>query len=185
MNISSGEYQGALGMANKVYDAFVLLMQAGGFVMIPLLMVGILIWTLLGVRFFNWVEAKRINETYLRTLIQRVSGWEVANRWLHQKLNAYDRLIDTLVAAAPLLGLLGTVSGMIVTFEGLTTMRFFSQQGGIAGGISEALLTTQAGLVVAIPAFFFSRILNRKVDRQLQRFRLMATSLSPEKESTR
>ncbi|HUF63090.1 MAG TPA: MotA/TolQ/ExbB proton channel family protein [Verrucomicrobiales bacterium] len=69
----------------------------------------------------------------------------------------------TLVAAAPLAGLLGTVIGMLTTFEGL------SQGGGetmgvVAGGIKEALITTQTGLLIALPGVFIALIIGRQRD---------------------
>ncbi|MDQ8183479.1 MotA/TolQ/ExbB proton channel family protein [Pelagicoccus sp. SDUM812005] len=76
------------------------------------------------------------------------------------------------VAAAPLLGLLGTIIGMIDTFEGI------SDTGGdtsvmVAGGISKALVTTNAGLVVALPALFLGFLIRRK----LRQARLVANAL--------
>ena len=79
-----------------------------------------------------------------------------------RELSKYNRLIITIVAAAPLLGLLGTVIGMIETFDSLGDMSLFSQSGGIAGGISQALITTQMGLAVAIPGLIVNGILQRK-----------------------
>lgn len=73
-------------------------------------------------------------------------------------------LIKAIVIVAPLLGLLGTVIGMIETFESLQDSALFSQSGGIAGGISQALITTQMGLVVAIPGL----LIGRKLDKQEQ-----------------
>lgn len=69
--------------------------------------------------------------------------------------------MNVMVAAAPLLGLLGTVLGMIHTFEAIAT-------GGnelteaMASGISEALITTEVGLLIAIPGFFMANVINRK-----------------------
>jgi biopolymer transport protein ExbB len=63
---------------------------------------------------------------------------------------------------APLLGLLGTVIGMIETFDSLGDMSLFSQSGGIAGGISQALFTTQMGLAVSIPGLIVNGILSRR-----------------------
>ncbi len=71
-------------------------------------------------------------------------------------------LIRSLIVIAPLLGLLGTVSGMVETCKGLGQQNLFSQSGGVAGGIAEALLTTQIGLIVAAPAI----IVNRMLDKQ-------------------
>lgn len=82
---------------------------------------------------------------------------------LSAKVPEVDRRIATLnvlVAAAPLLGLLGTVLGMLVTFRGL------SAGGGktvdvMADGISEALITTEMGLLVALPGMFIVYLVRR------------------------
>jgi biopolymer transport protein ExbB len=71
-------------------------------------------------------------------------------------------MVMTLVAIAPLIGLLGTVVGMIETFDSLASASLFSQSGGIAGGISQALFTTQLGLVVAVPGVIIGRLLDRR-----------------------
>ncbi|MAV90037.1 MAG: hypothetical protein CL676_01360 [Bdellovibrionaceae bacterium] len=78
------------------------------------------------------------------------------------ELNQYQRLIFTLVSVAPLLGLLGTVVGMIETFDSLGDGALHSQGGGIAAGISQAMLTTEMGLLVSIPGLVYSRILSKK-----------------------
>lgn len=77
-------------------------------------------------------------------------------------LKRYKTTIKTIVIAAPLIGLLGTVTGMIETFDSLASAELFSQSGGIAGGISQALFTTQLGLVVAVPGLIMGRILDKK-----------------------
>lgn len=75
------------------------------------------------------------------------------------------RVMKVCVSAAPLVGLLGTVSGMLTTFDALAT-----GPGGdktmsmIAGGISQALITTETGLVIALPGLFFQHMLARKFD---------------------
>lgn len=76
-------------------------------------------------------------------------------------------IIMTIVAAAPLVGLLGTVIGMIETFDSLASASLFSQSGGIAGGISQALFTTQLGLVVAVPGLIAGRLLDNKANNML------------------
>ena len=76
------------------------------------------------------------------------------------------RVMKVCVSAAPLLGLLGTVTGMLTTFTALA-----SGSGGeqtmdqIAGGISEALVTTETGLVIALPGLFFRYLLSRRIER--------------------
>lgn len=71
-----------------------------------------------------------------------------------------------LAAVAPLLGLLGTVTGMITTFKVITQVGT-GDPGMMAGGISEALLTTQFGLMVAVPIMFIHHFFQRKVERIL------------------
>ena len=72
-------------------------------------------------------------------------------------------LLGTLVNAAPQLGLLGTVTGMIAAFSALTR-NGTSTAKIVAGGISEALYTTAFGLIVAIPALVFYNYFNRRID---------------------
>ena len=79
-----------------------------------------------------------------------------------QMLKRYGKLVKTVVIVAPLIGLLGTVIGMIETFDSLASMSLFSQSGGIAGGISQALFTTQLGLVVAVPGLVIGRLLDKR-----------------------
>lgn len=74
----------------------------------------------------------------------------------------FSVLVRVVILIAPLLGLLGTVIGMIETFDSLATMTLHSQSGGIAGGIAQALFTTQMGLTVAIPGLLAHSMLNRK-----------------------
>ena len=77
-----------------------------------------------------------------------------------------ERFLTTLgsvAAIAPLLGLLGTVVGMIKVFSQLQ-LEGAGNAAALAGGISEALITTAAGLTVAIPALIFHRYFTRRVD---------------------
>lgn len=77
-------------------------------------------------------------------------------------------LIGVLAAIAPLLGLLGTVLGMIGTFD---TIALFGTGNAraMAGGISQALITTQTGLLIAIPGLYMRNFLQRRVDNLSQR----------------
>jgi len=75
------------------------------------------------------------------------------------RINARIRFSMVLVSTAPLAGLLGTVTGMLTTFDGLAASAGSSTASLVAGGIAEALITTMTGLVIAIPGFvFISRI---------------------------
>ena len=76
--------------------------------------------------------------------------------------------IALLAAVAPLLGLLGTVGGMIKTFTVISIYGTGNAK-ALASGISEALITTQTGLVVAIPGLFLASYLQRRSDKLLAR----------------
>lgn len=76
------------------------------------------------------------------------------------------RVMKICVSTAPLLGLLGTVTGMLNTFGALASGSGAQQtMDMVAGGISEALITTETGLVIAIPGLFFQYQLARKFER--------------------
>ena len=85
------------------------------------------------------------------------------------KLDGTISFLATLAAALPLLGLLGTVLGMLITFN--VIQRYGTGQPGLlANGIRQALLTTQAGLLAALPILFFHHIIAlnfRKIDSEL------------------
>ena len=72
--------------------------------------------------------------------------------------------LGTIAAISPLIGLLGTVVGMIKVFAAITTSGVGNPE-TLAGGISEALITTAAGLVVAIPSVIFYRYFRGKINR--------------------
>lgn len=82
---------------------------------------------------------------------------------LTSSLNRYLSIIGSLAAIAPLLGLLGTVIGMITTFDSISVFGTGNAK-AMAGGISEALITTQTGLLVAIPGFYFRNLLVQRAN---------------------
>lgn len=76
------------------------------------------------------------------------------------------RVMMICVSAAPLLGLLGTVTGMLSTFGALASGSGGEKTMGlVAEGISEALITTETGLIIALPGLFFQYLLSRKLER--------------------
>ncbi|GBL58169.1 biopolymer transport protein ExbB [Pseudomonas citronellolis] len=87
---------------------------------------------------------------------------EAAGRVIHE-MERYLNALGTIAAMAPLLGLLGTVFGMIQIFNAFMGDGMANAP-QLAGGISKALVTTASGLIVAIPAVFFHRYLLRRVD---------------------
>lgn len=88
---------------------------------------------------------------------------EEAGRHVIHSMEQYLNTLGTIAAIAPLLGLLGTVIGMIKVFAVITT-KGIGDPGILATGISEALITTAAGLSVAIPTLIFYRYFRGKVE---------------------
>ena len=76
------------------------------------------------------------------------------------------KFVKCLVAAAPLLGLLGTVLGMLQTFFGIATSDGVETAAVVASGISEALVTTEAGLTIALPALFMVMFIQRQTHHE-------------------
>jgi biopolymer transport protein ExbB len=89
---------------------------------------------------------------------------------IDHRLDDHLNTIKVLSRLAPLLGLLGTVTGMIDTFEVLTLFGT-GNPNGMASGISEALITTETGLVVAIPGFYMQSFLDRRARNLKQTLR--------------
>jgi len=87
---------------------------------------------------------------------------EDTGRHVVHELERYLDTLGTVAAITPLLGLLGTVIGMIKVFSTITTQGV-GNPGALAGGISEALLTTAAGMSVAIPTLMFYRYFRGRV----------------------
>ena len=94
--------------------------------------------------------------------VMRDSIEEAASQVIHE-LERFVAALGTIAAVAPLLGLLGTVIGMIKVFTSLN-LHGAGNASVLAGGISEALITTAAGLTVAIPAMMAHRYFVRRVD---------------------
>ena len=88
---------------------------------------------------------------------------EDVGRQIAHDLERFLNTLGTIASISPLLGLLGTVDGMIRVFATITSQGPGSP-GVLAGGISEALITTAAGLTVAIPSLAFYRYFERLVD---------------------
>ena len=169
----------------------------GGFVMPPLVVITFILWYGLSHRFLTLKTTKKDPRILIKkasegkfkkgvigesvkiafelskqfdTKKELRDNIDVEFREIKVSLNQYRTVIVSLVAVAPLLGLLGTVDGMIETFNSLGDMTLFSSTGGIAGGISKALFTTQMGLVVSIPGLIAGKVLDKKqanIEREL------------------
>ncbi len=137
-------------------------MGAGGMVMWALALLCVLYWTLVFERvwymrrvFPHWADDRRRAWEHL---VDQPGVWQRAVRtaWLaqaQQQLAGPLRLSKALVALCPLLGLLGTVSGMIAVFDVLA-LNGTGNPRGMAAGVWQATLPTMAGMVLAITGLF-------------------------------
>jgi biopolymer transport protein ExbB len=98
-----------------------------------------------------------------RDRVVMIEAIEDAGRHVTHDLERYLGMLGTIAAVSPLLGLLGTVTGMIRTFKAITVAGV-GDPTAMAGGIAEALITTAAGLIIAVPALMVYRYLRGRVD---------------------
>ncbi|WP_372862037.1 MotA/TolQ/ExbB proton channel family protein [Spongiibacter sp.] len=133
---------------------------------------------------WSWMQNKQLDNEKLRQLrgasplgeiiaaglgnakygrdIMKESIEDAASHVIHD-LERYLNALGTIAAVTPLLGLLGTVVGMIRVFSEIM-VQGTGNAGVLAGGISEALITTASGLCVAIPALVMHRYFLRRID---------------------
>ncbi len=190
------------------------LIQAGGWLMIPILacsivamaIVGERLWMLRATRvipkhlvaqIWQWVRQDELDNVRLRSLrrgspLGRILAAGIVNlehgreimkeavedtgRHVVLELERYLNTLGTIAAITPLLGLLGTVLGMIKVFTVITSQGV-GDPGVLAGGISEALITTAAGLSVAIPSLMFYRYFRGRIDMLVVRMEEEATKM--------
>ncbi|MHC4927070.1 MAG: MotA/TolQ/ExbB proton channel family protein, partial [Planctomycetota bacterium] len=94
----------------------------------------------------------------MQNAMQEVSERQVSR--MYRKLE----YLSFIGAVAPILGLLGTVTGMIRAFNQIALTEGMAKPSQLAGGISEALVTTCMGLIVAIPTMFFATYFRNRID---------------------
>jgi biopolymer transport protein ExbB len=137
------------------------------------------------------LTARLSTESELRgaelTLVEIAKNYPVSNQRDDQlvaflmkyryQVENYLGVVATSAAIAPLLGLLGTVSGMINTFMMMNTFGT-GDAATVSGGISEALVTTELGLIVAIPSLILSALLSRKAKSHNAKLEANAIQLS-------
>lgn len=190
-----------------LWDSWVDFVVRGGFMMGPLVAISVALGTVLGWRALTLIRGSRwsLDELLLRPLVWPTHGRfrgfiveavSLAHHWkakgsanlkrrlddefhpFKQRMGQGRALVGTLVALAPMAGLLGTVTGMIEMFDSLATNTFLSQTGGIAAGISQAMFTTEIGLMIAVPGLIVGRILDQKEDRMHRELDLIQEELS-------
>ena len=113
--------------------------------------------SVLGSIFEKLINEKNNDKANLRLKAEEVGRFEV------NRLEQYLSLLGTIATVSPILGLLGTVMGMINIFSNLLEANL-SSVSPLASGIAEALVTTAAGLVVAIPTLIFYRHFTRIIE---------------------
>jgi biopolymer transport protein ExbB len=185
-----------------IYDTIDMI-KIGGWVMYPLVLTCLWMWYLvikktMDMRYFmrGWMPSQYCienagNKDRKGALWQKkiIDGF-MAER--SEKINVNDEILESLKSGqitfikqeintiamlatiAPLLGLLGTVSGMIHTFSVIAEFGT-GNANDLAGGISEALLTTQSGLVISVPGLFMVTMMTRRANwllEEIQRFNL-------------
>ena len=149
----------------------------GGLTLWGILLATIVLWTLIIERYvFLYTSHPSQVQTLLTAWRARTDrrSWSARQlRRMHIAEVSYQLrrslpMIRALTASLPVLGLLGTVNGMIHTF---TVMRLFGtgHASGMANGVSEALVTTMAGLVCALPGLYFSTSLENRADVEVHK----------------
>ena len=176
------------------------LVKAGGWPMVPLLLLGVLalaivlerFWTLrrnevlppgLGQEVRNWAARGKLDPSHIQSLRansplgallavalearnrprdQIRERIEDAGRHLVHRMERFLNALGTIASAGPLLGLLGTVVGMIQMFLGILD-HGVGDVNQLAGGIGKALVCTATGMIVAIPALMFHRYFKGRI----------------------
>jgi len=130
------------------------------------------------------VNPKLYAGRFLRVLVKsrRQPGWWVESRAgdeasvIEKALGRWTWVLETIVTAAPLLGLLGTITGMIRSF------RLFGEQGlvdpaGVTGGVAEALIATAVGLFIALAALFAFNFFSQRRAQLMDELERLGTRL--------
>ena len=159
---------------NDALDFILSFMDKGGIVLWFIAALTFVMWTLVFERFWYFNSGLRKD---IDIAIARWEGRRERKSWnahqirrqliseAHIKINASLPMIKTLVALAPLFGLLGTVTGMIEVFN------IMAVTGGgdaklMAGGVSKATIPTMAGMVAALSGVFANTYITRIADRE-------------------
>ncbi len=164
----------------QLYDGWVAIqdfLNSGGNVLYLIMAVLVVLWTLILERlwYFRFVypgEVRQVVEEWHRRRDR--SSWrahkirEMLVSRLHGNLLRSVGMIKTLVAVCPLLGLLGTVTGMIEVFEVMSIVGNTNPR-PMASGVTRATIPTMAGMVAALSGYFFAATMRRYVDREAER----------------
>jgi biopolymer transport protein ExbB len=145
-------------------DSWLEFFERGGYVLWLILLASCVMWTLIAERYwFLTIGAARKHSEVVDLWRREAPESPAAREWYRRGLLAryrsqlrhYLPTIMVLTVLLPLLGLFGTVGGMIKSFDAMTLFGTGNVR-GMAAGISQALLTTMAGLVTALSGIYFS-----------------------------
>lgn len=155
-------------------DWFASFIDAGGSTLWAILAVTILMWTMILERlvFYRWVFPRRCN-AWIEEWRERTdhSSWRAhaIRRLLVSQARSQLRegisIIKILIAICPLLGLLGTVTGMIAVFD-VMALKGTSDARAMASGVSKATIPTMAGMVVALSGLYFGTRFPQRAARE-------------------
>jgi biopolymer transport protein ExbB len=144
------------------------LIDKGGWVMIAIIALSVVLYS----RCFTLLLSLRRMRRTMKHASVDLAGQLPLLPWMRNEAQETFRqqrmALGAMIAAAPLLGLLGTVSGMEKTFESLAARGGDKSMEGLAGGISEVLVATESGLAVAIPALLLVYLAHRQVHKHQQ-----------------
>ena len=153
--------------------ALLVLIEKGGPVMIVIIGLSVVLYSQCFLLILNLRQSRRqlnrvspLRPEELPALRQRQK--EIQDTFRQQRI-----ALGAMIAAAPLLGLLGTVNGMMKTFESLSEHGGQKSMEGLAHSISEVLVATESGLAVAIPALLLVYLAHRAVRRYQQRLNFL------------
>jgi len=143
------------------------LVARGGPVMFAIIALSVVLYS----RCFKLLLTLRRHRRQLREMRTVTASQRTGARLLQEEIRESFRqqriALAAMIAAAPLLGLLGTVSGMVRTFESLSLKAGEKSMEGLARGISEVLVATESGLLVALPALLLVYLGHREVLRHV------------------
>lgn len=187
-------------MLRFLQDEVLAIWIAGGWLMLPLFGLGLVIYFSVFQLYFqlrtrrhlqvdpnlwaHWVDKPAEGQGEIGRIVRftqdgvpgpagvRLRFEEVRNQLLRH-LERRIKFANIIVGTAPLTGLLGTVTGMLTTFHGLASGSGSATVDTIARGISEALITTETGLVIAIPAY----VVLSRIRRMIEDLALFLTKL--------
>ena len=150
------------------------LVIAGGWIIVVILLLTFVMWVLILDRYlYLWRNASDlVSATFSRWQALRTRDARCNQRLraattesFHATLARWLGTIRVITAILPLLGLLGTVAGMITTFEVMTVFGTGNVR-GMAEGISQALVTTMAGLLASLSGIYFANDLEQRITSQ-------------------